>query len=137
MAKVTGVALGMIETRGLVPAIEAADAMTKAAEVRLIGRQFVGGGYVTVLVRGETGAVNAAVRAGADACERVGDGLVAAHIIARSISSAAIPASMSANFSRSCGSPSRAFRACWANWSARATSRSVQVPSIAASAVSS
>jgi microcompartment protein CcmL/EutN len=79
----TGVALGMIETRGLVPAIEAADAMTKAAEVRLIGRQFVGGGYVTVLVRGETGAVNAAVRAGADACERVGDGLVAAPIIAR------------------------------------------------------
>ncbi|MGC8697893.1 MAG: BMC domain-containing protein [Halothiobacillus sp.] len=80
---ITGIALGMIETRGLVPAIEAADAMTKAAEVRLIGRQFVGGGYVTVLVRGETGAVNAAVRAGADACERVGDGLVAAHIIAR------------------------------------------------------
>jgi microcompartment protein CcmL/EutN len=67
-----GIALGMIETRGLVPAIEAADAMTKAAEVRLIGREFVGGGYVTVLVR-----------AGADACERVGDGLVAAHIIAR------------------------------------------------------
>ena len=83
MYNLTGVALGMIETRGLVPAIEAADAMTKAAEVRLIGRQFVGGGYVTVLVRGETGAVNAAVRAGADACERVGDGLVAAHIIAR------------------------------------------------------
>jgi microcompartment protein CcmL/EutN len=83
MADYIGIALGMIETRGLVPAIEAADAMTKAAEVRLIGRQFVGGGYVTVLVRGETGAVNAAVRAGADACERVGDGLVAAHIIAR------------------------------------------------------
>jgi ethanolamine utilization protein EutM len=83
MTNATGVALGMIETRGLVPAIEAADAMTKAAEVRLIGRQFVGGGYVTVLVRGETGAVNAAVRAGADASERVGDGLVAAHIIAR------------------------------------------------------
>jgi microcompartment protein CcmL/EutN len=80
---VNGIALGMIETRGLVPAIEAADAMAKAAEVRLISRQFVGGGYVTVLVRGETGAVNAAVRAGADACERVGDGLVAAHIIAR------------------------------------------------------
>ena len=78
-----GIALGMIETRGLVPAIEAADAMTKAAEVRLIGREFGGGGYVTVWVRGETGAVNAAVRAGADACERVGDGLVAAHIIAR------------------------------------------------------
>ena len=83
MANVVGIALGMIETRGLVPAIEAADAMTKAAEVRLVGRQFVGGGYVTVLVRGETGVVNAAVRAGADACERVGDGLVAAHIIAR------------------------------------------------------
>ncbi len=78
-----GIALGLIETRGLVPAIEAADAMTKAAEVTLIAREFVGGGYVTVMVRGETGAVNAAVRAGADACERVGDGLVAAHIIAR------------------------------------------------------
>ena len=82
-SSVQGIALGMIETRGLVPAIEAADAMTKAAEVTLIAREFVGGGYVTVLVRGETGAVNAAVRAGADACERVGDGLVAAHIIAR------------------------------------------------------
>ncbi len=80
---VHGIALGLIETRGLVPAIEAADAMTKAAEVTLIAREFVGGGYVTVMVRGETGAVNAAVRAGADACERVGDGLVAAHIIAR------------------------------------------------------
>tara|TARA_B100000965_G_scaffold371776_1_gene360995 strand:- start:81 stop:629 length:549 start_codon:yes stop_codon:yes gene_type:complete len=78
-----GIALGMIETRGLVPAIEAADAMTKAAEVNLIVKELVGGGYVTVMVRGETGAVNAAVRAGADACERVGDGLVAAHIIAR------------------------------------------------------
>ena len=79
----SGIALGMIETRGMVPAIEAADAMTKAAEVSLISRDFVGGGYVTVMVRGETGAVNASVRAGADACERVGDGLVAAHIIAR------------------------------------------------------
>ena len=81
--RVRGVALGMIETRGMVPAIEAADAMTKAAEVSLVCREYVGGGYVTVMVRGETGAVNAAVRAGADACERVGDGLVAAHIIAR------------------------------------------------------
>jgi len=80
---IQGIALGMIETRGMVPAIEAADAMTKAAEVTLICREYVGGGYVTVMVRGETGAVNAAVRAGADACERVGDGLVAAHIIAR------------------------------------------------------
>ena len=78
-----GIALGMIDTRGLVPAIEAADAMTKAAEVNLIVKELVGGGYVTVMVRGETGAVNASVRAGADACERVGDGLVAAHIIAR------------------------------------------------------
>ena len=79
----SGIALGMIETRGMVPAIEAADAMTKAAEVILVSREYVGGGYVTVMVRGETGAVNASVRAGADACERVGDGLVAAHIIAR------------------------------------------------------
>ena len=79
----SGIALGMIETRGLVPAIEAADAMTKAAEVNLIAKELVGGGYVTVMVRGETGAVNASVRAGADACERVGEGLVAAHIIAR------------------------------------------------------
>ena len=78
-----GIALGLIETRGLVPAIEAADAMTKAAEVNLIVKELVGGGYVSVMVRGETGAVNASVRAGADACERVGDGLVAAHIIAR------------------------------------------------------
>ena len=79
----SGIALGMIETRGLVPAIEAADAMTKAAEVNLLAKELVGGGYVTVMVRGETGAVNASVRAGADACERVGDGLVSAHIIAR------------------------------------------------------
>ena len=78
-----GVALGLIETRGMVPAVEAADAMTKAADVTLVCREFVGGGYVTVMVRGETGAVNASVRAGADACDRVGDGLVAAHIIAR------------------------------------------------------
>ena len=69
-----GIALGMIETRGLVPAIEAADAMTKAAEVNLIVKELVGGGYVTVMVRGETGAVNASVIAGADAFERVGDG---------------------------------------------------------------
>ena len=79
----SGIALGRRGTRGLVPAVAEAEALTRAAEVRLIGREFVGGGYVTVLVRGETGAVNAAVRAGADACERVGDGLVAAHIIAR------------------------------------------------------
>ncbi len=82
-SRLEGIALGMIETRGMVPAIEASDAMTKAGEVNLICREYVGGGYVTVMVRGETGAVNASVRAGADACERVGDGLVAAHIIAR------------------------------------------------------
>ena len=57
--------------------------MTKAAEVNFVAREYGGGGYVAVMVRGETGAVNASVRAGADACERVGDGLVAAHIIAR------------------------------------------------------
>ena len=56
---ITGIALGMIETRGMVPAIEAADAMTKAAEVSLVAREYVGGGYVSVLVRGETDAVNA------------------------------------------------------------------------------
>ena len=76
-------ALGMIETRGFAAMVEASDAMVKAAKVELTGYEKIGGGYVTVLVRGETGAVNAAVRAGADACERVGDGLVAAHIIAR------------------------------------------------------
>ena len=80
---INGIALGMIETRGMVPAIEAADAMTKAAQVKLVAKELVGGGYVAIMVRGETGAVNASVRAGADACERVGDGLVAAHIIAR------------------------------------------------------
>ena len=63
-----GIALGMIETRGLVPAIEAADAMTKAAEVKLIGREFVGGGYVTVLVRGETGAGRRWIGSGAHHC---------------------------------------------------------------------
>ena len=84
-----GIALGMIETRGLVPAIEAADAMTKAAEVRLIGREFVGGGYVTVMVRGETGAVNAAVRAGADA-------VMVGHLSATQAEAAACPATLDA-----------------------------------------
>ena len=77
-----GIALGMIETRGLVPAIEAADAMTKAAEVRLIGREFVGGGYVTVMVRGDVGAVKAATDAGAAAAKRIGE-LVSVHVIPR------------------------------------------------------
>lgn len=75
-------ALGLIETRGLVGAIEAADAMVKAAKVRLIGRSFVRGGLVIVKVVGEVGAVRAAVSAGSQAAERVGD-LISTHIIPR------------------------------------------------------
>src|SRR5512132_3688266 len=74
-----GEALGMIETRGLVAAIEAADAMVKAAKVTLLGREKVGGGLVTVLVRGEVGA---ATDAGAAAAQRVGE-LIAVHVIPR------------------------------------------------------
>ena len=66
-------ALGMIETKGLVGSIEAADAMVKAANVYLIGREFVGGGLVTVMVRGDVGAVKAATDAGAAAAQRVGE----------------------------------------------------------------
>jgi len=76
------IALGMIETRGLVGAIEAADAMLKAANVKLIGKTHVGGGLVTVMVRGEVGAVKAAVDAGSAAAERVGN-LVSRHVIPR------------------------------------------------------
>ncbi len=75
-------ALGLIETRGLVGSIEAADAMVKAAHVRLIGKEKVGGGYVTVMVRGDVGAVKAATDAGAAAAERVGE-LVSVHVIPR------------------------------------------------------
>jgi len=75
-------ALGLIETRGLVSAIEAADAMVKAANVSLVGKERVGGGLVTVMVRGDVGAVKAAVDAGASAAKRVGE-LVSAHVIAR------------------------------------------------------
>ncbi len=75
-------ALGMIETRGLVGAIEAADAMVKAAKVILLGREQIGGGYVTVLVRGDVGAVKAATDAGAAAARRVGE-LVSVHVIPR------------------------------------------------------
>ncbi len=75
-------ALGMIETRGLVASIEAADAMVKAARVQLIGKEKIGGGYVTVMVRGEVGAVKAATDAGATAAKRVGD-LVSVHVIPR------------------------------------------------------
>lgn len=75
-------ALGMIETKGLVGSIEAADAMVKAANVTLIGREQVGGGLVTVMVRGDVAAVKAATDAGAAAAERVGH-LVSVHVIPR------------------------------------------------------
>ena len=75
-------ALGMIETKGLVPAIEAADAMVKAANVNLIGKVHVGGGLVSVMVRGDVGAVKAATDAGAAAAERVGE-LRSVHVIPR------------------------------------------------------
>jgi ethanolamine utilization protein EutM len=75
-------ALGMIETKGLVASIEAADAMVKAANVTLIGKEQVGGGLVTVMVRGDVGAVKASVDAGAAAAERVGE-LISIHVIPR------------------------------------------------------
>jgi ethanolamine utilization protein EutM len=75
-------ALGLIETRGLVGAIEAADAMVKAARVKFLGRQKVKGGLVAVLVAGDVGAVKAAVDAGSAACQRVGT-LVSSHVIPR------------------------------------------------------
>ena len=76
------IALGMIETRGLIGSIEAADAMVKAADVTLIDKVHVGGGLVTVMVRGEVGAVKAAVDAGAAAAQRVGN-LISQHVIPR------------------------------------------------------
>lgn len=75
-------ALGMVETKGLVGSIEAADAMVKAANVRLIGKVHVGGGLVTVMVRGDVGAVKAATDAGAAAASKVGE-LVSIHVIPR------------------------------------------------------
>ena len=72
-------ALGMIETKGLVGSIEAADAMVKAANVYLIGKEHVGGGLVTVMVRGDVGAVKAATDAGAAAAQRVGE-LISVHV---------------------------------------------------------
>ena len=75
-------ALGMIETKGLVGAIEAADAMVKSANVQLVGKEQVGGGLVTVMVRGDVGAVKAATDAGAAAAEKVGE-LISVHVIAR------------------------------------------------------
>lgn len=76
------IALGLIETRGMVGAIEAADAMCKAAKVTLIGKENSGGALVTVMVRGEVGAVKAATEAGAAAAKRVGE-LIGVHVIPR------------------------------------------------------
>ena len=75
-------ALGMVETRGLTAAIEAADAMTKAAEVALVGTEKIGSGLVTVMVRGDVGAVKSAVESGSAAASRLGE-LVATHVIPR------------------------------------------------------
>jgi microcompartment protein CcmL/EutN len=75
-------ALGMVETRGLIGSVEAADAMVKAANVVLVGKEYIGAGYVTVLVRGDVGAVKAATDAGAAAARRVGE-LVSVHVIPR------------------------------------------------------
>ncbi|MCG9127078.1 BMC domain-containing protein [Candidatus Poribacteria bacterium] len=77
-----GEALGLVETKGLVGSIEAADAMVKAANVRLVGYQQVGGGLVTVMVRGDVGAVKAATDVGAEAAARVGE-VVSVHVIPR------------------------------------------------------
>lgn len=77
-----GGALGLIETKGLVGAIEAADAMSKAANVELIGYDKIGSGLVTVMVQGDVGAVKAAVDAGAVAAERVGE-VLSVHVIPR------------------------------------------------------
>jgi len=82
MAEVNMIALGMVETRGLVGSVEAADAMVKAANVTLIGSEYVGGGFVTVMVRGDVGAVKAATDAGAAAAKRIGE-LVSVHVIPR------------------------------------------------------
>jgi microcompartment protein CcmL/EutN len=75
-------ALGMVETKGLIGSVEAADAMVKAANVTLVGKEYIGAGYVTVLVRGDVGAVKAATDAGAAAARRVGE-LIAVHVIPR------------------------------------------------------
>ncbi len=80
--KMTNQALGMIETRGLVAAIEAADAMLKAANVELVGTEKIGSGLVSVMVRGDVGAVKSAVEAGASSAERLGE-VIATHVIPR------------------------------------------------------
>ncbi len=78
----TSDALGLVETRGLIGAIEAADAMVKAANVILTAKEYIGAGYVTVMVRGDVGSVKAATDAGAAAARRVGE-LVSVHVIPR------------------------------------------------------
>ena len=80
--KMSGEAIGLIETRGLVGGIEAADAMVKAANVKLVGQERIGGGLVTVIVKGDVGAVKAAVDSGAAAAKRVGE-LLSVHVIPR------------------------------------------------------
>ncbi|HQZ39505.1 MAG: BMC domain-containing protein [Acidobacteria bacterium] len=75
-------ALGMVETRGFIGSVEAADAMVKTANVILIGSEYIGAGFVTVLVRGDVGAVKAATDAGAAAARRVGE-LISVHVIPR------------------------------------------------------
>src|SRR5262247_1347341 len=75
-------ALGLVETKGLIGSIEAADAMVKAANVILVGKEYIGAGYVTVMVRGDVGAVKAATDAGAAAARRVGE-LISVHVIPR------------------------------------------------------
>ena len=73
-------ALGLVETKGLIGSVEAADAMAKAANVLLVGKEYIGAGYVTVMIRGDVGAVKAATDAGAAAARRVGE-LVSVHVI--------------------------------------------------------
>jgi ethanolamine utilization protein EutM len=82
MAELPQVAIGMIETRGLVPAIEAADTMVKAANVQIVAKETVGGGLVAIIVRGDVGAVKAATDAGAVAANKVGD-VLSVHVIPR------------------------------------------------------
>ena len=77
-------ALGLVETKGLIGSVEAADAMVKAANVILIGKEYIGAGYVTVMVRGDVGAVKAATDAGAAAARKVGE-LVGVHVIPRPV----------------------------------------------------
>ncbi|HEY7287416.1 MAG TPA: BMC domain-containing protein [Vicinamibacterales bacterium] len=82
MAQEAKDALGLVETKGLIGSVEAADAMVKAANVILVGKEYIGAGYVTVMVRGDVGAVKAATDAGAAAARRVGE-LVSVHVIPR------------------------------------------------------